>query len=116
MGTAGRGKFRGLVTVAAAVATLSTAAGACSSSSASTAPTIHFHLCKDNAGAIDANVAACNKSANGAYKLEYDLLPPGADDQRQQLVRRLAAKDKSLDILGMDVVWAPEFASAGWVR
>ena len=29
------------------------------------------------------------------------------------MVRRLAAEDASLDILGLDVTWAPEFAEAG---
>jgi len=30
-------------------------------------------------------------------------------------VRRLAAKDSSVDIVGMDVIWTAEFAEAGWV-
>jgi multiple sugar transport system substrate-binding protein len=32
------------------------------------------------------------------------------------MVRRLAAGDSSMDILGLDVTWAPEFAEAGWIR
>jgi multiple sugar transport system substrate-binding protein len=32
------------------------------------------------------------------------------------MVRRLAAKDDSMDILGMDVTWTQEFASADWIR
>jgi ABC-type glycerol-3-phosphate transport system substrate-binding protein len=32
------------------------------------------------------------------------------------MVRRLAAKDDSMDILGMDVTWTQEFASAKWIR
>jgi multiple sugar transport system substrate-binding protein len=31
-------------------------------------------------------------------------------------VRRLAAKDSSIDIAGMDVVWTAEFAEAGWIK
>jgi multiple sugar transport system substrate-binding protein len=31
------------------------------------------------------------------------------------MVRRLAAHDGSMDILGLDVTWAPEFATAGWI-
>jgi len=38
-----------------------------------------------------------------------------ADEQRQELVRRLAAHDSGLDILGLDVTWAPEFSQAGWI-
>jgi multiple sugar transport system substrate-binding protein len=42
-------------------------------------------------------------------------LPSDADQQREQLVRRLAAKDRSIDIIGMDVIWTPEFAEAEWI-
>jgi multiple sugar transport system substrate-binding protein len=73
-------------------------------------------LYKENSGAVQHAIDSCNKQANGAYKIDYQLLPPGADDQRQQLVQRLAAHDKALDIVGMDVVWAAEFGEAGWVR
>jgi multiple sugar transport system substrate-binding protein len=31
-------------------------------------------------------------------------------------VRRLAAKDSSIDIAGLDVVWTAEFAAAGWIK
>jgi multiple sugar transport system substrate-binding protein len=42
-------------------------------------------------------------------------LPSDADQQREQLVRRLAARDAAIDIIGMDVIWTPEFARAGWI-
>jgi multiple sugar transport system substrate-binding protein len=107
---------RKALTGAAAIAVGVAGLAACSSSSASTTPTLHYFIFKDNSGAFQSGINNCNKLANGAYRIEYDLLPPAADDQRQQLVRRLAAHDSALDILGMDVVWAPEFAEAGWVR
>lgn len=58
----------------------------------------------------------CNAQAAGRYRIAYRVLPRGADDQRVQLVRRLAAEDESMDILGLDVTWTQEFASADWVR
>jgi multiple sugar transport system substrate-binding protein len=58
----------------------------------------------------------CNQQAAGKYKIVYQVLPRTADDQRVQMVRRLAAKDDSMDILGMDVTWTQEFASADWIR
>jgi multiple sugar transport system substrate-binding protein len=58
----------------------------------------------------------CNQLAAGKYKIVYQVLPRTADDQRVQMVRRLAAKDDSMDILGMDVTWTQEFASAHWIR
>jgi hypothetical protein len=45
----------------------------------------------------------------------YQVLPRAADDQRTQMVRRLAAQDDGIDVLGPDVTWTPEFASAGWI-
>ncbi|HKS44273.1 MAG TPA: ABC transporter substrate-binding protein [Amycolatopsis sp.] len=60
-------------------------------------------------------VDKCNAQAAGRYHITYNKLPRTADGQREQLVRRLAAGDKSLDILGLDVTWVPEFAEAGWI-
>lgn len=65
---------------------------------------------------FDKIIADCNKQANGKYKIVGNLLPSDADGQREQLVRRLAAKDSSMDLIGMDVVWTAEFAEAGWIR
>ena len=45
-----------------------------------------------------------------------NLLPSDADGQRDQFVRRLAAHDDGMDLLGMDVTWTAEFAEAGWIR
>ena len=58
----------------------------------------------------------CNKQAAGRYEIVYNKLQRGADDQRQQMVRRLAANDTDMDILGMDVTWVPEFGEAGWIE
>jgi multiple sugar transport system substrate-binding protein len=58
----------------------------------------------------------CNTQAEGRYRIDYQVLPRGADDQRVQLVRRLAAEDQGMDILGLDVTWTQEFASAEWIR
>jgi multiple sugar transport system substrate-binding protein len=61
-------------------------------------------------------IDTCNQQANGAYKIVYQVLPRTADDQRVQMVRRLAAHDDSMDILGLDVTWTQEFASADWIK
>ena len=60
-------------------------------------------------------VARCNEAAAGRYTIEVNVLPRAADGQREQLVRRLAARDESMDILGLDVTWIAEFAEAGWI-
>jgi multiple sugar transport system substrate-binding protein len=83
---------------------------------ASGTPTLNLYIYPDNSGAVQDAVDNCNAAAKGAYKISYQMLPTSADGQRQQMVRRLAAKDSSMDILGLDVTWAPEFAEAGWIR
>ncbi len=61
-------------------------------------------------------VERCNGLAKGAYRIVLNTLPRGADDQREQLVRRLAAEDRGLDVLGLDVTWTAELAEAEWIR
>jgi multiple sugar transport system substrate-binding protein len=42
-------------------------------------------------------------------------LPNIADQQRELLVRRLAAEDDSIDLASLDVIWTAEFAQAEWI-
>jgi multiple sugar transport system substrate-binding protein len=65
---------------------------------------------------FDKIIADCNQQAAGRYTIVGNLLPSDADGQRDQLVRRLAAKDAGMDLLGMDVTWTAEFAEANWIR
>ncbi|MEU4807084.1 ABC transporter substrate-binding protein [Actinosynnema sp. NPDC023587] len=60
-------------------------------------------------------VDRCNETANG-YRIVYHKLPREADGQREQLVRRLAAEDDGMDVLGLDVTWTAELAKAGWIK
>ena len=92
-----------------------TALAACSSAGASTEPTLNFYLYQDTSPATNTAVANCTAQSHGAYKISYQFLPQAADGQRQQLVRRLAAHDPSIDIMGLDVTWEAEFAQAGWI-
>jgi multiple sugar transport system substrate-binding protein len=79
-------------------------------------PTINWYTFKEPSGAFDDGVKNCNKEANGRYEIKLVPLPTDANQQRELLVRRLAAEDKSIDIMGMDVIWTAEFAEAGWIR
>jgi multiple sugar transport system substrate-binding protein len=90
---------------------------ACGTSSAATGPvTLNFYNFPDPSGAIQDAVHNCTAQSHGRYKINYNLLPTAADQQRLQMARRLAAGDSSLDILGLDVTWEAEFATAGWIR
>ncbi len=78
--------------------------------------TLNFYNFPDNSGAIQQAADTCSAKSGGKYVIKYNKLPTGADGQRLQMVRRLAARDKSMDILGLDVTWEAEFAEAGWIR
>jgi multiple sugar transport system substrate-binding protein len=93
----------------------SSALAACGSAGASSGPvTLNFYLYPDLSGATQQAISNCQKQSGGKYKISYQQLPTGSDGQRQQLVRRLAAHDSTIDIMGLDVTWEAEFAQAGW--
>ncbi|MFE6866327.1 ABC transporter substrate-binding protein [Kitasatospora sp. NPDC057692] len=70
----------------------------------------------DDSGALQQAADTCGRDSGGRWSIRYNKLPRTSDGQRQQLVRRLAAHDTGVDIMGLDVTWTPEFAEAGWVR
>ncbi|MGI5404648.1 ABC transporter substrate-binding protein [Streptomyces sp. CA-135486] len=86
----------------------------CSSSQAGPV-TVNWYNFPDDSGALASAADNCSRASGGRYRIAYNKLPRGADGQRQQLVRRLAAEDSTLDILGLDVTWAAEFAEAKWI-
>lgn len=79
-------------------------------------PTLQWYVFNEPGGAFPAAIESCNEQAGGRYEIEQSVLPSNADQQREQLVRRLAAQDADIDIMGMDVIWTAEFAEAGWIR
>ncbi|MDQ6648599.1 MAG: extracellular solute-binding protein [Actinomycetota bacterium] len=92
-------------------------AAACGGSSGSgSTPTLNWYIGKQSGGWIENAISTCNQAAGGKYTIKFQDLPARATDQREQLVRRLAANDKSIDIVGMDVIWTAEFANAGWIQ
>ena len=69
----------------------------------------------DNGG--QARLAArCSAASGGRYRIVLSDLPRDATSQREQLVRRLAAKDRSIDLMNLDPPFVPEFAQAGFLR
>jgi multiple sugar transport system substrate-binding protein len=105
-----------MIAAGAAAVLAGSALSACSSASAGTGPaTINFYNFNDPSGAVQTAVDNCTKQSGGKYVITYNKLPASADDQRLQMVRRLAAGDTTMDILGLDVTWEAEFAQAGWI-
>jgi multiple sugar transport system substrate-binding protein len=88
----------------------------CGGGSSGGRATLNLWVFNEPSGSFADAIKRCNASSGGRYKVVYNVLSNVADQQRQQLVRRLAAKDSGIDIAGMDVVWTAEFAEAGWIK
>ncbi|MFP5021468.1 extracellular solute-binding protein [Pseudonocardia phyllosphaerae] len=74
-------------------------------------PVLNWYINPDDGG--QAEIAArCSAASGGRYSIVTSTLPRESSDQRQQLVRRLAAEDSSIDIMSIDPPYVPEFAAA----
>jgi multiple sugar transport system substrate-binding protein len=110
---------------AVSVAVISTlAAGslaACSSGDTGSVQSLTWYINPDGGGADptkkgQAQIAKeCTDAAGGRYSIRVQLLPNSASDQRQQLLRRLAAGDSGIDLMSIDPVFVAEFAEAGFL-
>lgn len=87
----------------------------CDGHEASAVPQLRWYVFDEPSGAFAQAARQCAQASQGRYTLERVPLPTDADQQREQLVRRLAAGDVDIDIIGMDVIWTAEFAAAGWI-
>jgi multiple sugar transport system substrate-binding protein len=87
---------------------------ACGGGDSGGAPTLTWYINPDSGG--QAEIASrCSDESDGKYTIEISQLPRNSDAQREQLVRRLAAGDTSIDIMSLDVPFAPELAQAGFL-
>ncbi len=87
---------------------------ACGSSSGPVA--LNWYVFPEPSGSFATAAANCSKASAGKYEIKINFLSTQSDGQRVSLVRRLAARDPSIDILAMDVDWTAEFATANWIR
>ncbi|PZF97832.1 ABC transporter substrate-binding protein [Micromonospora endophytica] len=104
-------RVRALATAAAL--TLVAPMAACASGDDGGVPTINLYYPPEEN--FQQVVDRCNAEANGRYRIANRVLPREADEQRVQMVRRLAAEDTGMDVLGLDVTWTQEFAGANWI-
>ena len=89
---------------------------ACGGGGSEAVPVVRWYAKEEGGGALADAATACTEQAEGRYRIEQVPLQADADAQREQLVRRLAAEDRDIDLLNMDVIWTAEFANAGWIR
>jgi len=77
-------------------------------------PTLTWYINPDSGG--QAEIAKrCTEASEGQYRIEVAQLPRESSEQRQQLVRRLAANDSSIDLMSLDPPYIPELAEAGFL-
>lgn len=101
---------RGLV--AAAVAALLLPLAACGGGDET--PLLYWYINPDNGG--QQRLAQKCTPADGSYRVSVQVLPNDASSQREQLVRRLAAHDPSIDVMSLDPPFVAEFANAGFLH
>lgn len=107
-----RCRWRGAAAAGAAALALSVPAG-CGSEGSGT-PVLNWYINPDSGGQEEI-AARCSTDSDGAYRIEVSVLPREASEQRQQLIRRLAANDSSIDLMSLDPPYVPEFAEAGFL-
>jgi len=95
-----------------AVGTLAACGGGASTSGP---PTLNWYINPNSSGSLQKIADHCTQQANGQYKININVLPSTADGQREQIVRRLAAGDTSMDVIMIDPPYMPEAANAGWL-
>ncbi|MBC7292079.1 MAG: extracellular solute-binding protein [Actinotalea sp.] len=102
---------RAAVAVGLAAALLATTA-ACGAEEGP--PTLTWYINPD-AGGQQRIAQECTEAAEGEYRIAVATLPRDANAQREQLARRLAARDASIDLMSLDPPFIPEFANAGFL-
>jgi multiple sugar transport system substrate-binding protein len=99
---------------AAAAAVVASSLAACGSGGGGGTPTLNWYINPDSGG--QAEIASrCTDAADGRYTITTSQLPRESSAQREQLVRRLAANDASIDLVSLDPIYVPEFAQAGFL-
>ncbi len=115
---------RRALTAAAGVIALSVAAGCSGSNGSGTSSgaaagaaargPITFVTGKDNSNVWPATIEKWN-AAHPTEKVTLKEQSDKADQQHDDIVQHMQAKDASYDIVTVDVIWTAEFAAKGWL-
>ena len=101
--------------LATAILAVFTGCGFSDSEGGGQGATLNWYVFNEPGGANENAIKVCNEESGGRYNIKYRRLPTDANQQRELIVRRLAAEDSTVDLVGMDVIWTAEFAEAGWI-
>ncbi|WP_432546795.1 extracellular solute-binding protein [Kineococcus sp. SYSU DK004] len=110
-----RRTWRAALSGAGAAALAAGALTACGSSAGTEGTPILTWYINPDAGGQQLIAQQCSDASGGRYVIDTAILPTQAPAQREQLVRRLAANDSSIDLMSLDPVYVPEFANAGYL-
>jgi multiple sugar transport system substrate-binding protein len=116
-----RRNLRRTVGLAASGVLAASLLAACGGGDSGGTPTLTWYINPDvgnvdpTAGGQATLAKECSEASNGAYDIEVQLLPVDASAQREQLVRRLAAQDSSIDLMSLDPPFTAEFATADFL-
>lgn len=77
--------------------------------------TIKFAVQADSTDALNQIVKAFNDS-NQKYQVEAVVMTNDSGNMHDQLINSLSSKSGEYDVISMDVVWAGEFAAAGYLE
>jgi multiple sugar transport system substrate-binding protein len=78
-------------------------------------PVISFYTPATDGGTFTEVARRCTEELGGRFAIHQISLARAPDEQRLQLARRLTGRDRTLDVIALDVIWTAEFAEAGWV-
>src|SRR5215813_10986724 len=112
-------QYRKLLIIAVAAATTTALAAGCSSSKKSGGGSndhgpITFVTGKDTSGVWPAVADQWNK-AHPNEKVTVKQQSDQADQQHDDIVQHMQAKDPGYDVVTVDVIWTAEFAAKGWL-
>ncbi|MGE2818190.1 extracellular solute-binding protein [Mycobacterium heidelbergense] len=75
---------------------------------------ISFYTPATDGGTFAEVARRCTEEFGGRFAIAQISLARAPGEQRLQLARRLTGRDRSLDVMALDVIWTAEFAEAGW--
>lgn len=75
---------------------------------------ISFYTPATDGGTFAEVARRCTEELGGRFAIAQISLARAPGEQRLQLARRLTGRDRSLDVMALDVIWTAEFAEAGW--
>ena len=97
--------------LAAAMALVLVACGGAAERDADGPPVLRWFVGPERAD-VEALAQSCSDASGGAYEIEVDRLPDDVEDRHADLLRRLLARDDSIDLFSMDTAWSAELAAA----